>query len=143
METGKIKRVEGSIAYVELEMSSSCKKCGASAICSTGSDGKRELAANNKAGASAGDSVNVAESEWALMQVSLMQYGIPLVGFVGGAVAAHISGFTPAGFIPELFLFLSGFTGLLIGGVVSRIWAGHLALSLGYVFEVTDIRKKA
>jgi sigma-E factor negative regulatory protein RseC len=141
MEIGRVTEIKEDTAYVEFMSGEACNRCGARIICSPGASGKRSVAAKNIAGAHVGDSVGVEQPEMALIKMSFMQYGIPMLGFILATVAADQSGYVFGSFPRELFLFLSGFLGLLLGGVVARIWAKKLVNDVDMSFNVVEIRK--
>lgn len=141
MEIGRVTEIKDDTAYVEFRSGEACNRCGARIICSPGSSGKRSVVAKNLVGAHVGDSVGVDQSEMALIKMSLMQYGIPMVGFIAAIVGADQSGIVVGNIPHELLLFLSGIGGLLIGGVASRFWAKKLVNDADMAFNVIEIRR--
>ncbi len=80
-ETGVVLSTNGTEATVMFERTEACKKCGA---CKLGQDGEMLLRVDNRLGAKAGDRVSVALEERQLFAASLLAYGLPLVGLLGG-----------------------------------------------------------
>lgn len=80
-ETGIVTAVEGDEAVIRFERTEACKKCGA---CQLGQDGEMLLRVQNTLGAKTGDRVGVALREGELFAASLLAYGLPLAGLIGG-----------------------------------------------------------
>jgi sigma-E factor negative regulatory protein RseC len=80
-ETGTVLKVVGNEATVRFERTEACKKCGA---CKLGQDGEMLLHVSNDIGAKAGDHISVSLKESDLFTASLLAYGLPLAGLLGG-----------------------------------------------------------
>ncbi|MDD5131768.1 MAG: SoxR reducing system RseC family protein [bacterium] len=89
-ETGRVIRIEGSRAIVEMDRHCACAHCG---ICTTGSQDTMEIVAENSPGSKVNDLVKVAVSGPVILRSAFIVYIIPLFGLVLGYLAGrHISG---------------------------------------------------
>lgn len=92
-ETGVVVTVAGDLAEVETRRQGACGSCSASGACGTSLLarwlGRKPLLlrAHNPIGAAPGDTVVVGVPEEGLVRASLVAYLIPLIGFMGGAMA--------------------------------------------------------
>lgn len=80
-ETGVVVKVESGQMTVRFSRTEACKKCGG---CSQGEDGSMITVVRNEIGAKVGDWVALELAEGSLLLASLLAYGLPLVGLVGG-----------------------------------------------------------
>jgi sigma-E factor negative regulatory protein RseC len=91
---GKVVKIDGNQAYVEVERSSACASCGLQEAEELTTGGKVVFEAYNMAGANIGDSVRVQVRTGAFAKASLYIYGIPVlflvIGTITGAYAAAI-----------------------------------------------------
>jgi sigma-E factor negative regulatory protein RseC len=117
-ETGKVIRTQNDRAEVEVAARGECENCSAHSLCNWTGTSLRKVLAVNKAGAGAGDVVELETVEGTGAKSNLLVFGIPVVLMV---------------------------TGVLIGGLLLRkdLWSGilagvGLALGLGIV-KIIDI----
>ena len=117
-ETGKVVSTKNDRAEVEVAARGECEHCTAHGICNWTGTSLRKVLAVNKAGAGAGDVVELEIVEGTGAKSNLLGFGVPVVLMV---------------------------TGVLIGGVLLRkdLWSGilagvGLALGLGIV-KIVDI----
>ncbi len=117
-ETGKVVSTKNDRAEVEVAARGECEHCTAHGICNWTGTSLRKVLAVNKAGAGAGDVVELEIVEGTGAKSNLLVFGVPVVLMV---------------------------TGVLIGGVLLRkdLWSGilagvGLALGLGIV-KIVDI----
>jgi len=93
-DIGKVVKIDGDQAYVEVERSSACAQCGLQEAEELAIGGKVVLEAYNLAGAKSGDRVKVQVRTGSYMKASLYFYGIPvlflIIGAIAGAYAATI-----------------------------------------------------
>jgi sigma-E factor negative regulatory protein RseC len=93
-DIGKVMKIDGDQAYVEVERSSACASCGLQEAEELATGGKVVFEAYNMAGANIGDRVKVQIRTGAFAKTSLYIYGIPvlflLIGTIAGAYAATI-----------------------------------------------------
>ncbi|MFN3480546.1 MAG: SoxR reducing system RseC family protein [Thermodesulfovibrionales bacterium] len=112
-DIGKVIRIEGDKAFVEVERTSACAKCGLQEVEEL-TGGKPVFAAINHAHANAGDTVKVRVESVAYMKASLFIFGIPvlllIICAILGAYLAERFG-KPSDIMSALF----GIGGLIIG----------------------------
>jgi sigma-E factor negative regulatory protein RseC len=93
-DIGRIVKIDGNQAFVEVERSSACASCGLQEAEELAAGGKVVFEAYNMAGAGIGDRVKVQVRTGAYTKASLYIYGIPvlflMIGAVAGAYAATI-----------------------------------------------------
>lgn len=120
--------VEGTMAWLEPEQTSSCGGCASSSACGAKGIGTaanrleaRRFALENQAGLVVGERVVVGIRENTLLKASLTAYAIPLAAMLGAGVmaqwAAGSDGITMVAMI----------AGLALGLGISRLSAGYLS----------------
>jgi sigma-E factor negative regulatory protein RseC len=132
----RVVRVEGDLAWLEPEQTTSCGHCASSASCGAGA---REAAGigtvtsrlqarrfflDNPAGLSGlheGERVVVGVSERALLNAALTAYGVPLL------FALTAGSLTQAAYGEDLTTMLGMIGGLALGLIVARLNARRLA----------------
>ncbi len=86
-EEGTVVEVSGSIARIEIEAKPHCSHCK---ICDVGREGERILETENTVGASPGDKVILEVPPGQIIKTSLVVYGVPLLGLVGGVALGYL-----------------------------------------------------
>ncbi len=81
----------------------------------------------NTLDAKPGDLVELTETSSFMIQLSSIQYGIPSIGFIGGLVAGYYFHPQTLPFPLEIYQFLLGLGGLILGGFIGFKWAKALA----------------
>jgi sigma-E factor negative regulatory protein RseC len=120
--------VEGNVAWLEPEQTSSCGSCTSSSACGAKGIGTaasrleaRRFQLDNHAGLVVGERVVVGIRENALVKASLTAYAVPLATMLGaGAIAqwaAGKDGFTMAAMV----------AGLVLGLGIARLSAAYLS----------------
>jgi sigma-E factor negative regulatory protein RseC len=120
--------VDGAVAWLEPEQTSSCGSCASSSACGAKGIGTaasrleaRRFQLDNHAGLVVGERVVVGIRENALVKASLTAYAIPLAVMLGAGVmaqwAADTDGVTMAAMV----------TGLLLGLGMARLNASRLS----------------
>lgn len=117
---GYVVAVEPGQAWIESARQSACGSCASKGHCGTGLMGDAlsggghvsRVMALDSIGVAVGDEVIVGLPEEGMLQASLLLYGLPLLGLVGGMVAAQ-----PLG---EGAAIASGVAGLLAGLALVR-----------------------
>ncbi len=93
-DIGRVVKVDGDQAYVEVERTSACASCGLQEAEELTAGGKVVFEAYNMADATIGDRVRVQVRTGTVTKASLYIYGIPvlflMIGAVAGAYAATI-----------------------------------------------------
>ena len=133
-----VRRVAGQVAFVEVTNTDQCKGCGARLICQPEPDGPVTVRAANTISARPGQEVNVHMVPGLLTKMTMIHYGLPLLGFVLGVFAASYGGLALIPAARELGLFLAGVIGLLACGLFARVWAGRIAGQVEAPFEISD-----
>jgi len=139
VDEGVVKRVEKGMAFVSLLENETCEHCNAKILCAPDSSGERGVLARNSAGASVGQRVMVTESKDLLLRLSLMQYGLPLLGFLLGIISLYFLNISVPGIAVEVLYFFGGLAGLGIGGLISRVWATRISQDSSMYFEIAKI----
>jgi len=86
-DIGRVVKINGDQAFIEVERSSACASCGLQEAEELATGGKVIFEAYNMAGANIGDRVRVQVRTGAYTKASLYVYGIPVLFLVIGAVA--------------------------------------------------------
>ncbi|MFH1852196.1 MAG: SoxR reducing system RseC family protein [Candidatus Neomarinimicrobiota bacterium] len=136
IDRGKVAAIDGDLARVIIEAGSACESCGARILCAPGAGKSRSLTAVNQAGARVGDLVTVEESGGLLLKLSLLQYGLPLLGFITGVAGTWL---LPAVREAELLLFIGGLIGLGLGGLLAWLIVRRMARQTRHFFVVSRI----
>ncbi len=122
---GIVRLVQGDTAFIEVEDLDACVNCGAKALCGPGARKEGILRARNVLRATVGQRVGLAEYHSVLTKLSLIQFGIPMLGFFLGVLISYYSKLSIPSIADELVLFCFGLAGLLLGGAISWKWLLH------------------
>ncbi|HPC36174.1 MAG TPA: SoxR reducing system RseC family protein [Candidatus Marinimicrobia bacterium] len=125
---------------VELEEKDACHSCGAKMICRPNSTGKRILKMPNTINAKVGDQVLIEQIGANQLKVTLVQYGLPLFGFLIGVLIAnrYIKDST-LGIPADIAQMLCGILAVILTGFVIYFWSKHKAKSGFNVFRLRQI----
>ncbi len=139
-EIGTVKSISNGRTVVELKPSEVCESCSARILCRPGNDGKHEMVVLNTINARPGDMVELTETGHLLLILSLMQYGLPLLGLLVGIFLVY--GFNPnlSGIRIEVIMATTGFLGLLLGGGLAYIGLKYISRTIDSVFKITAVR---
>ncbi len=85
-ENGRVVKVNGNRAEVEVVPAGVCEHCGAAGVCGWSGDRKRIVLALNPLGARVGDSVVISRPARAATHSALLVFGLPAALMVAGAV---------------------------------------------------------
>ncbi len=122
-EIGTVTEIQGAYAILEVKESAACAGCHAKVVCKSGQEGNRCLKLENCLNASVGDKVIFDTSESQQVLINIMQYGLPLIGFLIGLVG-YFYGIADKIAIPkEIGAFISGIVLLLLFGMITRHWS--------------------
>ncbi len=135
IDQGHVIDLVGDQARVEIATGEACAACGARVLCSPGANNSNTLTAFNEIGAKMGDQVEVRERGNLLLKLSLLQYGLPLLGFVLGMFGIYLI----IGQDNELILFIAGCLGLGIGALFAWLGIRYLARQPQHFLVVTRI----
>jgi len=115
-DIGKVVRVEGDNAFVEVERTSACAQCGLQEVEELVT-GRPVFMALNTAKATAGETVKVRVQSAAYLKASAFIYGIPILCLIIGALLGfYLAG--EFGISSDTMSALLGMTGLIIGIVI-------------------------
>jgi sigma-E factor negative regulatory protein RseC len=117
----KVVAVEGAVAWLEPEQTTSCGACASSQVCGADAFGTRlharRFALDNVHELKVGDRVVIGVEESTLVKASMTAYAIPLFTMLGGGIVAHLLG---AG---DGVTMLATVAGLALGLYLSRLRA--------------------
>jgi len=109
--------LDGDLAVIQMLRHSACNHCELNSGCGTGAIGRllghrsKPLTIRNKSNLRPGDRILLGMPDRAFLKASLLIYGLPLVGLIGGGLVAqwafagseiHVFIFSVAGFIAGL-----------------------------------------
>ena len=118
--------IEGNLAIIQMQRESACCNCELNSGCGMGAIGRllghrrKPLTINNEYNLKAGDRVLLGLADHAFLKASLLIYGLPLVGLIGGGLLAQwvFSGSELHGFIFAVTGFIAG---LWCSGLIAKI----------------------
>ncbi|MDH5769023.1 MAG: SoxR reducing system RseC family protein [Nitrospirota bacterium] len=116
-DIGKVVKISGDKAFVEVERSSACAQCGLQEVEELAAGGKPIFEALNMTKANIGDKVKVRVESAAYMKVSAFIYGIPVLLLIMGAVlGVYLAGkFNKS---TDIMSALFGMCGLIAGIII-------------------------
>ncbi|GEM_PF-200119 len=85
-ELGKVVKVNGNRAEVEVVPGKACHHCGASGLCNWGGKKVKLVTARNEIGARTGDSVILETTEPGSSYSALLVFGMPVVLMIAGII---------------------------------------------------------
>lgn len=120
----KVVAVEGAVAWLEPEQTTSCGACASSSVCGADVFGSRlharRFAMDNVHELKVGDRIVIGVQESTLVTASMTAYAIPLAAMLGGGIVAHLLGFGDG------VTLLATLAGLAVGLGLSRLRAKSL-----------------
>ena len=129
-EIGKVINLDGDFALLEMKESESCSHCHAKIICSAGKNETRTMRIKNSLNAKIGDSVAFDTSENQQVIITMMQYGLPLVGFLLGLAGYFFIFAEKIKFPKELGAFIFGLVLMFGFGLITRFWSEKKSKSI-------------
>jgi len=116
-DIGKVIRVSGDKASIEVERSSACAQCGLQEVEELVAGGKVVFEAFNMAKANVGDRVRVQVHSAAYMKASVFIYGVPVLLLIIGAIlGVYLAGKLNKS--PDTMSALFGICGLIVGIII-------------------------
>jgi sigma-E factor negative regulatory protein RseC len=112
--------LDGDLAIIQMQRQSTCDHCELSSGCGTGAIGRllghrvKPLTISNKYNLKPGDSILLGMPDTAFLSASLLIYGLPLVGLIGGGIMADWI-YSRS----ELYVFIFAIIGFIAGLVIS------------------------
>ncbi len=143
VESGLVLKLEGDKALVSLLENEACDECNARILCRPGSGNVREMFVHNRLNAVIGNKVEISEMGNLLLKLSLMQFGVPLLGLTSGILLVYFFKLSLFAFPDEVTMSISGLIGMLLGGMLTWIWSKHIADKTSCVFEITAIQSSS
>lgn len=136
-DTGTVTDIKGGFATIIFESADDCKDCGIKFLCSPGADNQKSITLENTINAKLGDKVAVTEASNVLLKISVLQYGVPLIGFLAGIIISTQMNIklNPI----ELYQFICGLIGLGLGGLISNSIIKRMAKKPGTLFKISKI----
>jgi positive regulator of sigma E activity len=143
-EIGTVIKESGDKVIVSLDNlipgKANCDSCGVKIICVPESDQKRIIEVYNKCQAKVGDKVLISEKENFLIRLAILQYLIPLLGFLTGIIGFNTIDWKLQFLPKELCLFLGGITGLIISFFIARYLISQKAgTKMDAIFSIEKI----
>jgi sigma-E factor negative regulatory protein RseC len=138
-DSGIITSISDGLAHIQMNVTDACEHCGAKVICKPSKEGNHTIVAENSLNAKIGDSVTVEETDNILLKLSMIQYGIPLIGFLLGLFIPYGLGLQTEIIPTEILLFISGIAGLTISTIPSRLMANNIANNQKFCFRIIEI----
>ena len=133
-DTGIVTDVKGGFTTIVFESVDDCKDCGIKFLCSPGADNQKSITLENIINAKLGDKVSIIEASNVLLKLSLLQYGVPLIGFLAGII---ISSQINIKLNPiELYQFFCGLIGLGIAGLISNLFIKKMSKNPNKLFRI-------
>lgn len=128
-ESGTVTAVNGAMVSVRIQKRSACsscaKPCGVGKLGALTADHCVELQLPARGQFHVGEQVEVGLPEAALLQVTLLVYGLPLVGLLAGAIAASAVASMLA-LVGEGPVLLGAVVGGVAGWAIARYWGRRL-----------------
>ena len=131
---------DGKMIILAEQPTDVCETCAIRAFCKKHDCDGNRIVLNDREDIHVGDSVQVEERGNILLKTSLLAYGIPLGGFVGGVFLGSL--LPDAGIRPELIWFACGLLMLVGGGFMGRYLARRLSESMDSYFVVKANNKQ-
>ena len=113
-DIGRVVKIAGDKAFVEVERGSACAQCGLQEVEELTAGGKPVFEAINMANAKPGDKVKVQVQSVTYMKASFFIYGLPvLLMLIGAMLGVYVAGeFNKSS---DIMSVLFGFGGLAVG----------------------------
>ena len=111
-EEGKIIKIDGTEAVIEVSPQEVCSKCGS---CGAAKPRRVTVSAEKKAGLGVGDRVEVEVDTSSMMKVYILVYGIPLLAFLISIFSLYLISASP----------LVSFGGAILATVVIYVFIGR------------------
>lgn len=118
-DKGIITKIDGNILHISIKTDDNCEGCGIKFLCAPKAGEDKLIKLENSINGKVGDAVEISEASNVLLTLSILQYGLPLLGFL---VGIFISYNMEISFKPiELLQFILGMIGLGIAAGISYL----------------------
>ena len=119
VDKGIITKIDGNILHISIKTDDNCEGCGIKFLCAPKAGEDKIIKLENSIDGKVGDAVEISEASNVLLTLSILQYGLSLLGFLAGI---FISYNLEVAFKPiELFQFVFGMIGLGIAAGISYL----------------------
>jgi positive regulator of sigma E activity len=142
-EQGTVIAADDHWVKVELVSKSVCHTCSAKMLCQPDRSGNRVLNIPNTLQAQVGDQVVIEQVGKSQLRLTAMQYGLPLMLFLGFSIGgSYLIKADSFGIPRDVLLLLLGLLGIGIGGVGTYIWCKRQVKRQFSVFRLVQILTK-
>lgn len=143
VDVGIVKYIDGDNAWVELVETGACEECSAKFLCKPGKNGSKQLKVWNPEGiAKVGDTVQLEDRQNLMFKVGMLQFGLPLLGFLFGIILSFPFKDEFSFFSGELMMFLAGVIGIIIAGFWGRFLMGKVLIGHSYFFKISQVKHR-
>ena len=133
-QCGRVKKIKGRFAEVEVTRSSACESCSAAHVCPSGRK-DAVVRARNDAGAAVGDRVKLETPSGSVLKYAFAVFLFPLI-------LAAAAFFAVSSFAGETAAVVSAAGGLVLAFAVVFFTLERSARKRGSVIVITEIEKK-
>jgi len=139
-DRGIVVELKGEFAVVEMETTDACQCCRAKVVCQPNSAGQRFLQVKNTLNVKIGDRVVLEQSGANQIRLVMVQYGLPLLGFLTGVFAGRrLFPQGQFGIPAEVIQLLGGIVLVLLTGIGIFFWSKYQARREFNVFRLRRI----
>ncbi len=140
VEAGVVIKTDGDRALIQLMENEVCEHCSARILCRPSSKGTKEMLVLNPINAGIGQTVEISEIGHLMLKLSLMQFGLPLLGLILGIFSIYLTGYKVSFLSFELLMMITGLFGLTGAGGITWLWSKYVSQRVDCVFEISSIK---
>lgn len=120
--------------HISIETDDNCEGCGIKFLCAPKAGEDKIIKLENSIDGKLGDAVEISEASNVLLTLSILQYGLPLIGFLAGIFISYNMevAFKPV----ELFQFIFGMIGLSVAAGISYLIVKWIAKKPDKLYSV-------
>ena len=142
IEIATVISAENGWLTVELESRDACHSCGAKMLCRPNDSGKRILKIRATQATLPGDRVVIEQIGGNQLKIALVQYGLPLMTFLGTIIIASRVITEPWKSLPaEVVQFICGIGAVILTGVCIYWWSRRQVKRGFFVFRLRAVLK--
>ena len=136
-DKGIITKIDGNILHIAIKTEDNCEGCGIKFLCAPKAGEDKIIKLENSIDSKVGDAVEISEASNVLLTLSILQYGLPLIGFLAGIFISYnmVVAFKPI----ELFQFIIGLIGLGIAAGISYLIVKWIAKKPDRLYRVVKL----
>jgi len=136
-DKGIITKIDGNILHITIKTDDNCEGCGIKFLCAPKAGEDKIIKLENSISGKVGDAVEISEASNVLLTLSILQYGLPLIGFLTGI---FISYNMEVSFKPiELFQFIFGMIGLSVAAGISYLIVKWIAKKPDKLYRIDRV----